>query len=394
MKLFTDRFILTPGPTEIPGRVRAAMVRETTNPDLDEAFVEFYDEVRRKLKLVLGVSKSSLYVMVGEAMLGLEAAVANTVKRGDKVLVVANGVFGEGFADIVKMYGGEPVVLQLDWRRSADPGVLERALEINKSVEAVTLVHCDTPSAILNDLKTLSNVVGGFGPLLIVDAVSSVGGVEVDVDGWGIDILIGGSQKVLNAPAGLTILTVSEEAWERVDRVGYSGFYLGLRQWRDMLDGKRVFPYTFSESLLYALSESLDMLLEEGMPEVYRRHLVAREASWAALEALGLEPYPLTISDSSPTVTAIMVPEGVDEKALRRLCWDKYGVLIGGSWGRLEGKVVRIGHMGVQASLSHVVVGYTALAASLRELGYRADAGEAVSAIEEVYHHRSKNPPT
>ena len=318
-------------------------------------------------------------------MLGLEVAVANTVRRNCKVLVIANGVFGEGFSDLVKMYGGEPVVLSLDWRRSASPREVERVLEKNKDVEVVTLVHCDTPSAILNDLKSVSKVVRDFGPLLVVDAVSSIGGVEVAVDDCRVDILIGGSQKVLNAPASLTIITVSGEAWERIEKVGYKGFYMDLKLWRDMLDSKEVFPYTFCDPLLYALDEALEIIFEEGLSNAYKRHLLAREASWRALKALGLESYPSTISDSSPTVTAINVPAGINEGLLRKICWEKYGVMIGGSWGRLAGKVIRLGHMGVQASLSHLVLGYTALARALSEAGYKASVAEAVKAIEEVY---------
>lgn len=385
MRVFTDRFILTPGPTEVPLRVRRALLRETTNPDLDPSFMEFYEGLRGKLRKLLGAERSSLYVMVGEAMLGLDAAIANTVKRGTKVLVVSNGVFGEGFADLVRMHGGEPVVLDLDWRRRADPGEVERALERNGDAEVVTLVHCDTPSAVLNDLREVARVVKGFGKLLIVDAVSSVGGVEVRVDEWGVDLLIGGSQKALNVPAGLTVVTVSEEAWERIERVGYQGFYLNLRLWRDMLDAKGVFPYTPCDVLMYALDESLSMMLEEGLENVYKRHLAAREASWAAAEALGLQPYPASLEDMSPTVTAIQVPPGVDERELRRRAWEEYGVMLAGSWGKLEGKVVRVGHMGVQASINHLLLAYTALARALKAQGFKADAHEAAKAIEEAY---------
>jgi len=382
---YTDRFILTPGPTEIPQRVRLALAKETTNPDLDPEFMEVYEGVRSKIKDLLNARKCDVYVMLGEAMLGLEASIANLVARGDKVLVIANGVFGEGFADLVKMYGGVPVVLEADWRRSVSVGEVDRALEKNKDVSIVTLVHCDTPSAILNDLREVGRVVKEHDALLVVDAVSSIGGVEVDVDGSGVDVLIGGSQKVLNLPSGLTILTVSESAWEKVEKVNYSGFYMNLRLWRDMLDSKKVFPYTMSDSLIYALSESLEMLFEEGLESVYRRHRLAQKASWAAAKALGLRPYPASIEDSSPTVTAIEVPKGVDEVKLREVAWGKYGVMIAGSWGRLQGKVVRVGHMGVQASRNHLIIAYTALAASLRNLGIEVSESKAIEAIEEVY---------
>lgn len=384
-RFFTDRFIITPGPTEIPHRIKMAMVREETNPDLDPDFLKYYRDVSNKLKKLLGISKSSLYIMVGEAMLGLEAAIANIVRRGDKVIVVANGVFGEGFADLVKMYGGVPQIVEGDWRRGIDVGRVERAIENNKDAKMLTIVHCDTPSGIINPVEEISRISRSYGVTTVVDAVSSVGGVPIDVDGSGIDILIGGSQKVLNVPPGLTIISISEHAWEEIDRAGYQGFYLNLKLWRESLDKNGIFPYTFSDPLLRALDESLNMIFEEGVENVYERHRRAREASWRALEALGLRPYPASKEHSSPTVTAIDVPPGIDEAKLREITWMKYGVMIAGSWGKLAGRVIRIGHMGVQASRNHLIIAFTALARALRDMGYRISVDRVVEAIENAY---------
>ena len=360
------------------------MARKATNPDLDPVFSDQYNETRKKLAELVGTKKSDVYIWTGEAMLGLEAALVNTMTRGEKVLVIANGVFGEAFADLVKMHGGNPVVLESSWRRSVDASEVERTLA-SSGAEIVTLVHCDTPSALLNDLESVARVVKEKGALLIVDAVSSLGGVEIKVDDWGVDILIGGSQKVLNAPPGLTILTVSETAWEKIDRVDYKGFYMSLKLWKDMLDSRGIFPYTFTQPLLYALDEALNIIFEEGVQNVYKRHLKARDASWAVLDALGLEPFPEAINYSSPTVTAIELPDGIDEAKLRRVAWEKYGVMLAGSWGRLKGRVVRIGHMGVQASAHYLILGYTALCVALNEQGYPADASKAVDAILSCY---------
>ena len=384
-RLFTDRFILTPGPTEIPMRIRLAMIREVTNPDLDPAFMELYKGVTTKLRRLLGASKSDVYVMVGVAMLGLEAAIANLVRRGDKVLVVANGVYGEGFKDLVRMYGGDPVVLESDWRKAVNPSDVERTLERNRDVKLLTIVHCDTPSAILNPVEEVAKIARSFGVLTVVDAVSSIGGVPIDVDGSGIDILIGGSQKVLNVPPGLTIITISKNAWDEIERVKYEGFYLNLKLWREELDKEGIFPYTMSDTLIRALDESLNMIFEEGVNEVYERHRRAREAAWRALEAADLKPYPVSINDSSPTVTAIEVPNGISEEKLRELTWRKYGVMIAGSWGKLKGRVVRIGHMGVQASRNHLIIAFTALTRALKDLGYTVNIGKVVEAIEDSY---------
>ncbi len=381
MRSYTDKFIMTPGPTEIPHRIRSALIRETTNPDLDPQFLELYNSVRAKLKRLVGAEKADLYVWVGEAMLGLDAAVANTVKEGTRALVVDNGVYGEGFADLVKLYGGRPITLGLDWRRSADLHALERALEVHKDVEVVTLVHCDTPSAIFNDLREVGKIVRSFGPLLVVDAVSSIGAAEIKFDDWGVDVLIGGSQKALNAPAGLTILAISERAWDRFKAVSRSSFYENPLLWKEMLDERGVFPYTFSDVLLYALDESLRAIFEEGLDSVFGRHEAARRASRAALEAMGLEPYPADVSCTCPSVSAFLAPRGISPSEVRRVAWERYGVMIGGSWGKLEGSVLRIGHMGVQASYAHLAVAFTALAKALADLGHKVDLGAALEAL-------------
>ncbi|MEM3980672.1 MAG: alanine--glyoxylate aminotransferase family protein [Ignisphaera sp.] len=386
MRFYTDKFVLTPGPTEIPERIKRALLKETTNPDLDPEFLDVYNNVRGKLKRLLGVNTSDIYIMVGEAILGLEIAIANTVKPKDKVIVIANGVYGEGFGDFVKMYGGIPVYVgQEDWRRSLDLNELDRVLEKNKDAIALTLVHCDTPSALLNDLPNIAKVVKSYGLLIIVDAVSSIGGMPINLDDLGLDILIGGSQKALNLPPGVTIIAVSKKTWDRVEEVKYSGFYLSLSIWRNILDEQGVFPYTMSESLVYALDESLNIIFEEGIENVFKRHEMAKEASWRALEALNLEPYPLTKKDSSPTVTAFISPKNIDERILRDVMWRKYGIMLAGSWGKLKGKVVRIGHMGVQASRTHLIIAYTALAKTLKDLGLEVNKGKVIEAIEEVY---------
>ena len=363
---YVDRLIMTPGPTDIPLRIRLAMIREVVNPDLDPSFMELYNEVVGKLGKLLNGSGYDIQVLLGEAMLGLEASIANLIKPGDKVLVVANGVFGEGFKDLVRMYGGEPIVWESDWRRAVDPNKFERILERNRDVKAVTIVHCDTPSAILNPVEELAKIADGHGVISIVDSVSAIGGVPIDLQRSKIDILIGGSQKVLNLPSGLTILAISGKAWEAIEKRDYQGFYLNLRLWRDMLQ-EGVFPYTHNDMLIRGLNESLDMIYEEGPENVYRRHRECRDYSWKMLQKLGLEPYPTNIESSSPTVTAIKLPKDIDEEKLRNTIWKKYGIMIAGSWGKLKGKIIRIGHMGTQADKNKLHTTYTALQKTLKQ---------------------------
>jgi len=383
VKYYTDEILLTPGPTQIPLEIYQSMITKAKNTDLDEDFLIFYNNLRNKLKNLLNINKGDVYIMLGEAMIGLETAISNTVAQGDKVLIIDNGVYGDGFKDLVKMYKGVPLLMGLDWRKSADPNDIDRALEKNKDVNIVTLVHCDTPSGILNDLSQVSKVVKSHGALLIVDAVSSIATTEVSFNN--IDILIGGSQKALNIPAGLTIIAVSDYAWEKIKKTEYQGYYMNLSLWKEMFDYKNTFPYTMNDTLIYALDASLNNLFKEGLESVYERHSLAKKASLKALEALNLELYPEKETYSSPSVTAFLLPKGIKDKELRELTWKKYGVMIAGSWGKLEGKVARIGHMGYQASLNNLLIAYSALSRSLNDLGYNNSTTNVLGAIEESF---------
>jgi len=383
VKYYTDEILLTPGPTQVPLDIYQSMITKAKNTDLDEEFIVFYNNLRNKLKNLINMKKGDVYIMLGEAMIGLETAISNTINQGDKVLIIDNGVYGDGFKDLVKMYKGIPLTMGLDWRKSADPNEIDRALEKNKDIDTVTLVHCDTPSGILNDLNQISKVVKSHGALLIVDAVSSLATSEIKFDN--IDIMIGGSQKALNVPAGLTIVALSDYAWEKIKKVNYQGYYMNLTLWKEMFDYKDTFPYTMNDTLIYALDTSLNNLFKEGLENVYERHKLAKKASLKALESLNLELYPENEYYSSPSVTAFLLPKGINDKELRELTRKKYGVMIAGSWGKLEGKVARIGHMGYQASLNNLLIAYSALSRSLNDLGYKNSITDVLGAIEESY---------
>jgi len=243
-------------------------------------------------------------------------------------------------------------------------------------------VHCDTPSALYNPLRELAKVAADHGVMLIVDAVSSIGADEILFDQWRVGVLIGGSQKALNAPPGLTILAVSKAALDRAREVDKETFYMNYFLWEEWLE-KGGFPYTMPDVLIYALKEGLDKILEEGLSSVFQGHKAARLAARRAVEALGLKPYPQTLECTCPTVTAFKTP--IPAVQLRRHIWEKYGVLLAGSWGPLEGEVMRIGHMGVQASLDHLATAVAALGAGLRDFGIYADVEKAVDAVVEAF---------
>ncbi len=383
IKYYTDELIMTPGPTHVPLDIYKSLLTKAKNTDLDEEFIDFYNNLRKKFYKLLNFSKGDIYIMLGEAMLGLETAIANTIKENEKVLIIDNGVYGDGFKDLVKMYNGIPITMGLDWRKEADPNEVDRALEKNKDVETVTLVHCDTPSGMLNNLNEISKIVKSHGKYLIVDAVSSIGTTNIEFKN--IDIIIGGSQKALNVPAGLTIMALSEDIWDKIRNVNYQGYYMNLSLWKEMFDNKKTFPYTMNDTLIYALDTSINKLFEEGLDNVYKRHELAKKASLNALKELNLELYPEEERYSSPSVTAFLLPNNIEDKKLREMIRKKYGVMIAGSWGKLEGKVARIGHMGYQASLHNLLIAYSSLSKALNELGYKNKTSEVLNAITEVY---------
>lgn len=371
-----NRLILTPGPTMIEEEVRLALARPATNPDLDPAFAAFYREVCSKIQQVWHTA-SDVLVLSGEGILGLEAAVASVVEPGDKVLCVTNGVFGEGFADFVRRYGGEPVLVGGDYSRPVDPAAVEAALRQNPGIKAATVVHCDTPAGLLNPVAELGPIFHRCGVISIVDAVASAPGDPVFADEWKLDIVLGGSQKCLSAPPGLTLLSVSPAAWAAMERRRrpIPGFYANLLEWKRMWLGDGVFPYTPPVSDIMGLNAALDAVLAEG-PAFSGRHRRIAAATRAALRQAGFQVYPVEGAEAN-TVTALVVPAGVDEAALRRHLWEKYGVMIAGSWGRLAGRVWRIGHMGANARVERVLTCLLALDQACRDLGIPARASLA-----------------
>ena len=357
-----DRLLMTPGPTALPPSVREAMSRPIRNPDVEPEFAAFYRELLSKATDVYRTDDDVL-VLGGEGMLGLEAAVASLIDPGESVLCLANGPFGEGFTDLVAMHGGDPVIHDGDDRRGFDPdAVAERVAD--GDFAAATMVHCETPTGLLNDLDDVLAALNDAGVLTIVDAVSSLGGTPVPVER--IDVCIGASQKCFSSPPGLTTLSVSDDAWAKVETTDQDTFYTSLGPWRELdLSGDEsvLLPYTHLVSNLVALNASLDLLLEEGPEQVHERHRRAAARCRERGSDLGLSPYPATDEHSSPTVTAFEIP-GRATDLQRRLAND-HDVVVATGLGDLEDDVLRVGHMGYNADTDRVERTMDALAGVL-----------------------------
>ncbi len=334
--------IMTAGPTQVRENVRAAIAREATNPDLDPEFCEFYHETCRLLSKALNTDNEAL-ILGGEGILGLEAACASLTEPGDRVLVIDNGIFGKGFADFVSMYGGEPVLLTLDYHRPASPEAIREYLEKDHNFKYATFVHCDTPSGVLNDVEEISKIMDSYGILSVVDSVAGMFGEPLNVGNSKIDILCGGSQKALSAPPGLTMLWVSDRAWKAMEdrKTPIASFYANIMSFRTYYQDQW-FPYTMPINDIVGLRQALDNFIEDTT--IYERHAKVAEATRAAITEAGLTLY-LDEGDSN-TVTVLNVPDGITDKELLGDLKHKHNIMISGCFDVLAGKVVRIGHMG------------------------------------------------
>lgn len=356
--------IMTPGPTYIHEDVRKAMAREVTNPDLDPAFFEFYKETCAQVQRLMK-TQNQILILSGEGILGLEAACASLIEPGDRVLVIDNGIFGNGFGDFVKMYGGEAVYFKGDYERGIDSTELRTFLEQDHDFEVATLVHCETPSGITNPVDQICPMLKEYGIISVVDSVSAVGGEVLETDTWQIDVVLGGSQKCLSAAPGLTFLSLSDDAWKRIlnRETPIAGYYCNLSIWKDWYE-KKWFPYTQPISELYGFRVAVDRLLASNALE---RHTRIATATRKSLVAGGLEVYPL--DGYSNSVTAVKIPRGITFDEINETMLNEHQIMIGGSFGFLQDIVIRIGHMGENCWEEKVYLTLKALDQTFRKLG-------------------------
>ncbi|MCH5265457.1 MAG: alanine--glyoxylate aminotransferase family protein [Lachnospiraceae bacterium] len=358
--------MMTPGPTMVAPSVLEARSRVFGNPDTDTDFCEEYHRVCRELAELLH-TKNEVYILGGEGILALEAACASLTEQGDKVLVIDNGIFGKGFADFVKLYGGEPELYTVDGHQPVEVEPLRRFLEKHHDYKYATVVHCDTPSGVLNDISVICPLLKEYGILTVVDAVASMFGEEVRVDDWQIDIVCGGSQKALSAPPGLAFVSVSEAAVTAMEKrkTPIASFYCNLLTFQNYYRDKW-FPYTMPISDIYGLAEAVRLVKEDtGRLD---RHQTIAAAVRKTVEKAGLRRY-LKEGDAS-TVTVIRVPEGLTDQAVIDTMREQYGILISGSFDVLAGKVLRLGHMGYNANIEDVAQMLGALTKTLEKLGF------------------------
>jgi len=354
---------------------------------LDPKFLEIMNEVQAQLRAVFRTQNPFTIAVSGTGSAGMEAALVNLIEPGDAVVVVVAGVFGMRMTDIVGRAGGRLVKLEVPWGETIEPGRIEDVLKKEGKVKAVALVHAETSTGAQQPIEELGKICHRHGALLVVDTVTSLGGVPVEVDGWEADAVYSGTQKCLSCPPGLAPLTLSARALEAVKarKTKVQSWYLDAGMVADYwAEGKRVYHHTAPISMVYALRESLRLVLEEGLEARFARHRRHSAALMAGVAALGCAPQAQE-GRRLPSLNCVQVPAGIDEGAVRKYLLAEHSIEIGGGLGPLAGKVWRIGLMGESAKQENVLAVLAAIEQGLAKQGKGPKPGASCAAALEQY---------
>jgi aspartate aminotransferase-like enzyme len=356
-----------PGPTPLPDEVLRVMGKQMINHRGVE-FGQILNEVTDKLKQLFQ-TKGDVFLLTGSGTGGLEAAIVNTLSPGDKVLAVSTGVFGERFGTIAQQFGAEVIPLRFDWGKAADADAVRQALHAEPEVKAVLVTHNETSTGITNDLASISSVAKEFDKLLLVDAISGLGSINLPVDEWQCDVTVTGSQKGWMAPPGLAMVSVSKAAWQARAKATMPRFYWDFAQAKSYLERGQT-PWTPAITTVFALSVSLDMMLAEGLANIVARHARLGKAARNGVKSLGLSLF-AEESHASNTVTAVAASDGLDTRKMLKLLREEHGVVLAGGQQRLDGKIFRIGHLG-WVSDDDIKKVISALKIALPQAGFRS----------------------
>lgn len=370
---------LAAGPADIHPRVSQAMAKPILY-HYDPEFLALHRAVEEKLKTIFR-TENEMVIMHGEAILGLEAAAFSCIRPGTKCLNLVTGVFGKWFEDFIIANGGEVVELAKEYNQAVTAEEVRRAFEENPDIEVMTVVHSETPSGTINPVWELCPVAKEYGAVTIVDSVSGVGGSEMRVDEWDVDICIVGPQKCLGAAPGLSLISVSNDGWKRMEEVAPpGGTFLSILDWkRKWIDGG-AFPYTPSVSLIYGLDAALDLVLEEGIDGAVSRHERCAAACRAGIGGMGLKLWPESEKIASSCCTAFHLAPGLDSDEFREQMRRESGILIAPGYGELKERLLRIGHMGHTAKPMHVVAALAFVGATLQSFGTNVSVGAGIEA--------------
>ncbi|WP_312794182.1 alanine--glyoxylate aminotransferase family protein [Tianweitania sp.] len=375
---------LTPGPVPVYPEVLHALSRQVPY-DYDLPYQAKYERIVRKLQQAMRLSTRPL-ILQGEPLLGLEAAAASLIAAQDTVLILASGPYGEGFGGWARRYSRDVLTLKTPDDQAIDPQAVADMLKRNPSISVVSVCHHETPCGTINPINAIGTVVAEHGALLIVDAVSSFGGMNTHPEDCRAAIYVTGPAKCLGTPPALTLLGISTRAWAkmRANPTAPRGSVLSILDWEDAGEAGKRFPFTTSIADINALDAALDLYLGEGPEAVWARHGLTARTFRAGIAALGLSIWAAREANASPTTTVVRLPVGISEADLLSDLRDRYGLLVSGGRGPTAGRAIRVAHMGPAAHPLHAIAALSALAGSLSRLGFPTSAGQAIEAALQV----------
>lgn len=373
-------FTLSAGPVAAYPRVLRAL-SSPIQYDYDAYFQGFYEEVARKCATALRIKEPAL-ILHYEPAAAIEAAAASLIGPDDVVLNLASGVYGKGFGYWSARYNKELLEIEVPYNEAIDPAAVEAAFKRRPDIKVVSLVHHDTPSGTINPAREIGAIVRKHGALLLIDAVSSFGGMDIHPADCQADIFITGPGKCLGGAPGVTIVAVSDRAWEHIaaNPKAPRASVLSYLDWRDAWSKDRPFPFTPSVAEVNGLDAVIDQYLDEGAENVWQRHALTAKACRTGMQAMGVKLWAKTEAIASPTTTAIRVPEGLTDSAILAAAKKFYGVAFSAGRGETLGKLIRIGHMGPVAEPLYAVIAITAIGGALRQLGQRVDLAAGIDA--------------
>lgn len=373
------KLIMVPGPTNVSDRVYKAMIRPIISHRGPE-FRVLYKGIIENLRYLFQ-TEGDVFVHTVSGTGGVECMISNVVSPGDKVLIPVFGLFSERMREKIIRRGGEAIEIKLNYGEAPTAEQVEQILDKEKNIDAIAIVYNETSTGVtVRDLPEIGRIAKERGVLMLVDAVSILGGDELPVDDWNIDICVAGSQKCLACPPGLSVISVSEDAWKRIEKTDGRPFYHDLLKMKKF-QARWETPFTPAIPLFYALDESLKIIREEGLENRFRRHKVCSKAFYDAIEALGLDPFPKREVRSN-TVIAFKKPENVDGDYIRKIMREKYEILIAGGAGKVKNLIFRIGCMGI-ISATETLSTLNALEKSLAYAGYSIKIGTGVDAAKK-----------
>lgn len=378
------RLLLGPGPSEVDPRVYRAMIQPVVG-HMDPLFLEILGQLQEMLRRTFRTRNTITFPIPGTGSAGMEAALINFIEPGDEAAVIVGGVFAARMCEIVERCGGKLHRIDVPWGTAAEPDKVRQALR-GKKIKVLAMVHSETSTGVCQPLEPIRQIADELGALLVVDTVSSLGGLPLEVDAWKIDVCYSGSQKCLACPPGLAPITISERAAEilRKRRTLVQSWYLDMSMVEKYWSAERRYHHTPPVNMLFGLHEALRLLQREGLESSWSRHRAAQAALIAGIEALGLKMFVENSAMRAATVNTILIPAGVDDARLRGRLLERFNIEIAGGLADLKGKIWRVGLMGLTATPAIVLQFLGALESVLGECGYKFQPGAGVAAVEKA----------